>query len=311
MRISLALQGGGSHGAFTWGVLDRLLEEKTLALDGISGASAGAINAILLAHGWTAGGAAGAREALRRFWEGLPRIAPANPVFFLAQFYSPYQLNPFNLNPLRELLAEQVDFERLRGERGLKLFIAATRVDTGMPRIFTNQELSIDVVLASCCLPQVHHSVRIDGVDYWDGGLTANPPVRPLIYQCTADDVVAVLLNPARRAELPFTAEGIRERLNEMSFTSALYAELEGIALAKQAAARNPVPIGGLERRLKRLRLHFMDSPELMARLEPGSRLDTHPAFLHALFEEGRESVKSLNGPGTIPLPKRVRAPTR
>lgn len=311
MRISLALQGGGSHGAFTWGALDRLLETDRLDLEGVTGASAGAINAVLLAQGWSAGGAQGAREALRRFWEGLPRIAPANPLLYLSHFYSPYQLNPFNLNPLRELLAEQVDFERLRAECRLKLFVAATRVDTGMARIFTTGELSLDVVLASCCLPQLHHSVRIDGVDYWDGGLTANPPVRPLIYQCSADDVVVVLLNPARRPELPFTAEGIRERLSEMSFTSALYAELQGIELAREAAARSPLSFGMLERRLKRLRLRFVDSPELMARLEPGSRLDTSPDFLHALFEEGRESVSSSGIRGTTSSPTRARAPTR
>ncbi|MGQ0655879.1 MAG: patatin-like phospholipase family protein [Betaproteobacteria bacterium] len=317
MHISLALQGGGSHGAFTWGALDRLLAHDGLDLEGVSGASAGAINAVVLAHGWTTGGAAGARQALRRFWESLPRTAPASPLLYLAHFYSPYQLNPFNLNPLRELLAEQVDFERLRSDCRLKLFVAATRVDTGMPRLFTTQELSIDAVLASCCLPQLQHSVRIDGVDYWDGGLTANPPVRPLIYQCSAPDVVAVLLNPGRRAELPFTADGIRERLAEMSFTSALYAELEGIELAKQAAERSALAFGMLERRLKRLRLHFIDSPELMARLEPASRLDTTPAFLHALCDEGRESAarwlqgraNAANAPGTIFWPTRAQAP--
>src|SRR3989441_3276781 len=256
--ISLALQGGGSHGAFTWGVLDRLLEEERVALDGISGASAGAINAAVLAHGLTEDGRAGARAALARFWESVMTNPPfdvrthggasapgaSNPVveslLMMSRFLSPYQFNPLNVNPLRELLASQIDFGRLRAQRKLELFIAATEVGSGMPRIFRTRELTLDMLLASACVPSLHHPVDIDGVAYWDGGLTANPPLRSLLYQCEAADILIVLLQPSRRLETPKTAEDIWRRFNEISFSSALFSELQGIALAKQEAERHP-----------------------------------------------------------------------
>jgi NTE family protein len=305
--ISLALQGGGSHGAFTWGVLDRLLEDQRICLEGISGASAGALNAVVLANGLVAGGRDGAREALKVFWESVatrepftftPGTSPPNSsashmsalkaFLFWSRFYSPYQLNPFNLNPLRDILSRQIDFERLRAECTLSLFVAATAVETGMPRLFRNSELTLDVLLASSCLPQLHHSVQIDGVAYWDGGLTANPPVRPLLYKCAADDILVVLLNPFRRSRTPATADAIFDRMTEISFTSAFYAELQGIAMAKQEAEDSSFSFGTLERRLKRLKMHLIDSQALMSELEPLSKLDTHASFIKALYEEGR-----------------------
>jgi NTE family protein len=305
--ISLALQGGGSHGAFTWGVLDRLLEDGRIALDGISGASAGALNAVVLANGWVVGGRDGAREALKAFWESVstrepftlmpghsppngstPHLSAVKVFLFWSRFYSPYQLNPFNLNPLRDILSRQIDFERLRAECRLSLFVAATAVETGMPRLFRNHELSLEVLLASSCLPQLHHSVEIDGVAYWDGGLTANPPIRPLLYKCFADDILVVLLNPFRRASTPATADAIFHRMTEISFTSAFYAELQGIAMAKQQAEEGSFSLGSLERRLRRLKMHLIDSQELMSELEPLSKLDTHASFIKALYEEGR-----------------------
>lgn len=293
--LSLALQGGGSHGAFTWGVLDRLLEDGRVAFEGISGASAGALNAVVLASGLLDGGRDGAREALRRFWENVCAREPfalsqdsMKALLLWSRFYSPYQLNPFNLNPLRDLLSEQVDFERLREASPLELFISATAVETGMPRLFRTGELSIDVVLASSCLPHLHHSVQIDGTTYWDGGLTANPPIRPLIYKCAADDILVVLLSPVRRFPTPASAGAIFERLTEISFTSAFYAELQGVAMAKQSAEDGRFSFGSLERRLKRLRMHLIHPQELMSNLEPSSKLDTHASFIDALFEEGR-----------------------
>jgi NTE family protein len=207
---------------------------------------------------------------------------------FWSRFYSPYQLNPFNLNPLRDILSRQIDFERLRAECTLSLFVAATAVETGMPRLFRNSELTLDVLLASSCLPQLHHSVQIDGVAYWDGGLTANPPVRPLLYKCAADDILVVLLNPFRRSRTPATADAIFDRMTEISFTSAFYAELQGIAMAKQEAEDSSFSFGTLERRLKRLKMHLIDSQALMSELEPLSKLDTHASFIKALYEEGR-----------------------
>src|SRR5258706_11454524 len=182
--ISLALQGGGSQGAFTWGVLDRLLEEPRIALDGVSGASAGAINAVLVAHGLLQGGPAGARAALRQFWQGAVSAmpsAPAETLLSLARFLAPYQLNPFNLNPLREILSRQIDFEALRTRSPVRLFISATDVFSGMARIFGAREITLQALLASTCLPSLNQAVPIGDSAYWDGGLTANPPLRPLV----------------------------------------------------------------------------------------------------------------------------------
>jgi NTE family protein len=286
--ISLALQGGGSHGALTWGVLDRLLEDERIGIDGVSGASAGAINAAVLAHGLMTAGRQGARRALAEFWTSVAAKMPSplvESLVFLARFLSPSQFNPLNLNPLRDILAAQIDFARLRAESATRLFIAATNVRTGMPRVFRTQEITADVVLASACLPWIHRTVEIDGEAYWDGGLSANPPVRPLLYECEARDIVLVLLQPARRPSLPVTADGIWSRLTEMSFTSALHAELEGIALAKREAERSPWSLGRLERKLRRLNLHRICAPEATSMQ---SRLDTRSVFMRALFDAGR-----------------------
>jgi NTE family protein len=305
--VSLALQGGGSHGAFTWGVLDRLLEDERIALGGVSGASAGAINAVVLAHGLTAGGRAGARAALTRFWESVMTNPPfdlrthngvaspraSNPavesLLMMSRFLSPYQFNPLNVNPLGEILASQIDFERLRARCELELFIAATEVSSGMPRTFRTRELTADMLLASACVPSLHHPVNIDGAAYWDGGLTANPPLRPLLYQCEAADILIVLLQPSRRLETPKTAEDIWRRFNEISFSSALFSELQGIALAKQEAERHQLPsVGRLERRLKRLNMHCISPPAAVSRMHPLSRLDTHSTLIKMLHHEGR-----------------------
>jgi NTE family protein len=294
MRISLALQGGGSHGAFTWGVLDRLLEDERIEIEGVSGASAGALNAALLAYGLATGGREGARRALADFWSRVGRSAGgplAESLVYLARFLSPSQFNPLNLNPLRDILAEQIDFARLRSTSELPLFISATNVSTGMARIFRRHEISADVLLASACLPFLHRTVEIDGEAYWDGGLSANPPVRVLLYECEARDIVLVLLQPGRRPELPVSADEIWSRFTELSFSSALHSELEGIGLAKREAERWPVSIGRLERRLRRLQLHRICAPETMGRMSVQSRLNTHSTFLAELYEAGRRAA--------------------
>ena len=289
--ISLALQGGGSYGAFTWGVLDRLLEEERIAIQGVSGASAGAINAAVLAHGLTIGGRQGARRALEQFWNSVTGTLPGSLVeslVFLTRFLSPSQINPFNLNPLRDILAAQIDFARLRAECELPMFISATNVRTGMPRLFQTREITAEVLLASACLPSIHRTVEIDGEAYWDGGLSANPPVRPLLYECEAADIVLVLLHADRRPELPLSAEDISARWTELSFSATLYSELDGISLAKREAERSTVLGGRLERRLRRLQLHSICPPQAMNRMSMQSRLNTHSAFMASLFEAGR-----------------------
>lgn len=314
-RITLALQGGGSHGAFTWGVLDRLLEDERLEIEGISGASAGAMNAVVLAHGLTAGGRDGGRQALKDFWTSVAKSAPysaipeqllpasglasqadASPAYkallSLARFFSPYQLNPFDINPLRDILARQVDFGLLRAECKLRLFIATTQVSTGTLRLFGTKQLTLDVLLASACLPLLHRAVEIDGEAYWDGGLTANPPLFPLVHKCDANDIMVVLLHPTPHAKTPVTAADIWTRLTEMGFSSTFFTELQGLILAKREARRSWMPFNRLERRLRQLNMHMIESQELLGQLGTHSKLNAHPAFVNGLHEEGRKRAE-------------------
>ena len=310
--VTLALQGGGSHGAFTWGVLDRLLEDTRIEIEGISGASAGAMNAVVLAHGYTAGGRDGARRALQDFWESVAGKAQFNSVpqdlsarasespktdvaagleslYSLMRFFSPRQINPLDINPLRDILEKQIDFERLRRDCRLDLFIATTRVSTGMLRLFRTRQLTLEVLLASACVPALHRAIDIDGEAYWDGGLTANPPIFPLVHHCAARDLILVLLQPSRRPDAPTSAGEIRRRLDEISFSAAFFTELQGVALAKREAERSAFAFGRLPRGLKNLKTHVIDSQEFMSRLSAISKLNVHAGFIHALRDEGRK----------------------
>lgn len=307
--VSLALQGGGSHGAFTWGVLDRLLEDGRLGFEGISGASAGAMNAVVMTQGYVQEGRDGARAALDRFWTSLSTREPfdfiqpdsvaavPNPapmpgmrtLLAMTRFFSPAQLNPLDINPLRDILIEQVDFERLREQRDIKLFIAATQVSTGILKIFRNRDLSVDALLASACLPSLHRPIEIDGEAYWDGGLTANPPIFPLLHACSARDVMVVLLHPSRRGGTPATSHDIGQRLSEISFSSAFFTELSGLALAKREAENATLAFGALERRLRQLNMHVIDANELMEQLSNLSKLNTQGSFIRSLHQQGRE----------------------
>lgn len=300
LRIALALQGGGSHGAFTWGVLERLLEERGLRIEAASGASAGAVNAALLAHGLARGAAAEAQAALRGFWHRLSEHAPPtgaaeyglNALLLMTRWLAPAQWNPLDLNPLRTLLASSIDFERIRAARPLRLFIAATRVDTGTLRIFHESDLTPDVLLASACLPGLHHTVMLDGTAYWDGGLTANPPLYSLIDHCTADDLVLVTMHPRRRERTPTRADEIAGRVAEISFTAAFFAELQGVLCAQRAARRQWFPIGRATRRLRRLRLHVIDGGDVTAELPAASRMDVRRAFIEELHAFGRDRAQ-------------------
>lgn len=304
-RVTLALQGGGSHGAFTWGVLERLLEDERIVIEGISGSSAGAINGTVLAHGFATGGREGGIRALEDFWQRMVATTPpggwtfdpaarkAGPtmdaLMFLSRFLTPGQLNPFNLNLLRDVLAAQVDFSVFREDSPIKLFVAATQIATGRARIFATPEISLDVLLASACLPSFNQPVVIDNEAYWDGGLTANPPLRPLIYHCDAPDMLIVAVNPRRRGDAPATADEIRQRLTEISFNAAAASELEGIALAKKEAERDHWSLGRLDRKLRRLNLHMIDAEDYMNQLNVSSRLNTDAGFIAALRKEGRD----------------------
>jgi NTE family protein len=308
MLIDLALQGGGSHGAFTWGVLDRLLEEPWLEIDAISGTSAGAMNAAVLADGWTRGGASGARAALDAYWEQVASAAAfsplqrtpldrllgrwtldTSPVFIafdlMSRVFSPYDLNPCGYNPLTAILEASIDFKRLV-QSPIKLFVTATNVRTGRGRIFRNAELTPEVLLASACLPTMFQAIEIDGEPYWDGGFAGNPTITPLVRESNARDTVLVQINPRERPGTPRSAAEILNRLNEVSFNATLMKELRMIALMRQMAD----PGSGEGARWAAMRMHRIMT-EMMTELGYSSKLNGERAFLCMLRAEGRRAA--------------------
>jgi NTE family protein len=309
--VDLALQGGGSHGAFTWGVLDRLSEEPWLRIAAISGTSAGAMNAALVADGWRRGGAEGARAALDAYWRRVSRAAAFSPLQrspldrlmgrwtldtspayvamdLMARVVSPYDLNPFGFNPLRSILAESIDFGEL-ARAPIKLFITATNVRTGRGRIFRNAEITPDVLLASACLPTMFQAIEIDGEPYWDGGYAGNPTLTPLVRESDAHDTILVQINPRERPEPPRTANEILNRLNEISFNSPLMKELRMIALLRQVAD----PGHGEGARWAGMRTHRILTDKL-AEFGASSKLNAEWEFVSLLKEEGRKSADTF-----------------
>lgn len=312
-KITLALQGGGAHGAFTWGVLDRLLDDETLDIQGISGASAGAMNAGVLAVGLTKGREA-AKAALTGFWKGISDTGSAafNPyqstpfhdfskawnmdwspasiwLDVMAQFVSPYQLNPLDHNPLRDLLEQHLDIEVLRSQKAVNLFVSATNVLTNHLKIFDKADLSVDSFLASACLPQLHRAVEIEGDFYWDGGFTGNPVLKPLVRACEADDIMIVQLNPMKRGELPITSRDIMDRLNEVTMNANLMRELGSIEtitrLIESGALKSPDH--------RPIRFHCIGDPEVMGPLGVSSKNNTAWNFLTYLKDAGRDCADS------------------
>jgi NTE family protein len=298
-RLSLALQGGGAFGAFTWGVLDRLLEEDDLELDAVSGASAGAINAVLLASGLAKGGPDEARASLARFWSGVGESSARNLflhpelVVATASQMSPYQFNPLELNPLRDLLAREVDFEAIRTRSPIRLLVSATRVQDGAVRVFRTKAISLDVVLASACLPRLHHAVHINGEAHWDGGYAANPPVIPLVGASRASDVLLVQLIPADHAGLPVTKSEIDKRLGQITFNGPLQKELEAIGMMKKLLRNEGQPTSRLGRKIQSLRLHHLSAEEHVDGLGQASVLNTKWDFLTHLRDRGREAAEA------------------
>jgi NTE family protein len=309
--IDLALQGGGSHGAFTWGVLDRLLEEPRFHIAAISGTSAGAMNAAILADGWSDGGIDGARAALEKYWRAVSRAAAFSPLQrspldrlmgrwsldtspayvamdLMTRVFSPYDINPLALNPLRNILNENVDFERLANSP-IKLFVTATRVRTGRGRIFRNGEITADVLLASACLPTMFRAVEIDGEAYWDGGYAGNPTITPLVRESDAHDTIIVQINPVERTEMPRSAAEILNRLNEISFNSPLAKELRMIALLRQVAD----PGHGEGARWAQMRTHRIKSA-MLAEFGASSKLNAEWAFVSKLRDEGRRAASEF-----------------
>jgi NTE family protein len=316
-RLALALQGGGAHGAFTWGVLDALIE-RGVAVDAVSGASAGAFNAVFMAHGWLEGGPDGAREALATLWRRIGAKAAFSPLQsnmmeqltsgwnmegnsrhmgfdLFTRFLSPYQFNPLDMNPLRDLLVDHIDFERLQRSRRSRLFLAATDVESGHPKLFTNKEITADAVLASSTLPWLHHAVKIGDRHYWDGGFTANPPIMPLLEESKARDILLIRLDSESSDGPPLTARAIHARLNQIMFTAPLNHDLDQFANL-QRMARDGSLGGPLGRRLAETSLHVIEGGDDLRAFGQSSKMNAHRGFLQELHDLGcKQAAKWLD----------------
>lgn len=325
-RVNLALQGGGSHGAFTWGVLDTLLQDGRLQIDGISGASAGAVNAVALAHGFATashkGGEAtepreAARAALARIWQGVAAMGSLGSMaesiskmmlggwsgagsavgveFFsqasnaMSQWLSPYQSNPLDINPLRQLLENEIDFAAIASHQALKVFVSATQVTTGKAEIFAGKRLTLQAVMASTCLPTVFQAVEIDGQPYWDGGFSSNPALLPLINECTSTDIIVVQINPLRRDQAPQTPHDIMDRVNELTFNASLLSQMRTIDFINRRLADGRLQAGS---KYKNVLLHRIDGGEALEELPASSKLSADNAMIEKLFEMGQGAAR-------------------
>lgn len=311
--INLALQGGGSHGAFTWGVLDRLLEENRVSIEAISGTSAGAVNGAVVADGLMRGGPDVARERLRMFWDKVADKAAFTPfqtnplkkifgdwslalspayLWFqaLTQSVSPYEFNPFNINPLRDIIEELIDFERVRACPDFRLFVSATAVETGRVRVFSGEELSADAIMASACLPTLFQAVEIEGKHYWDGGYMGNPVLFPFFYTSRSEDIVIVQINPVEREGIPRTAQEILDRINEISFNASLLRELRAVEFVQRLLADHSIDSS----RYRDLKIHVIELHDDGREFSATSKMDVSRLFLKELFEYGRKAAESF-----------------
>jgi NTE family protein len=314
-RINLALQGGGAHGAFTWGVLDQILTDERLAIEGISGTSAGALNAVMLADGLARGGPPDARQRLADFWRAasfggnlpdlqrgvverlfsfVPRPGASAPPWLgaFSQLWSPYDLNPLNINPLKELIERFVDFDLIRADVDRHLFISATNVRTGEPRVFTRAEITAEVVMASACLPLLFRAVEIEGESYWDGGYSNNPALAPFIRATAAEDLLIVQINPRERDKVPVSARDIMSRSNEITFNAAQSAELRTIDLVNQLIDEGRLPRGLGGGDCRRIRLHRIVMDDAGETFDPHSRLNNDFDFFERLHKLGQRAVR-------------------
>ncbi len=313
-RLNLALQGGGAHGAFTWGVLDALLDDPRIQFEGLSGSSAGAMNAVVFANGWMRGGERHGRETARQgladFWTEVGKqmplgmttqgegetisLSPASRwLANWAGYFSPSQLNPLALDPLRDLLERQIDFEQLRGNSPFKLFIAATQANTGKLRVFRENELSLDVLLASSCLPKISRPVEIEGEPYWDGGYSANPAVSPLFYGCDSTDVLLVLLSPLQHQETPSSVEQIDSRIAELAFSANFMREMQMFTQVADYSRPAFLSRDKFARRLQKMRFHMIDSSDLASLQRTETKLLAHGPFLELLRGQGQVRGKA------------------
>lgn len=309
-KINLALQGGGAHGAYTWGVLDRVLEEPKLIIEGISGTSAGAMNAAMLVNGFMQGGNAGAKTMLHDFWKRISDCAAYSPLHknpweriltgwnmdlspsyhyfdLMSRIFSPYELNPLDFNPMREIIEEVLDIDALSACSVIKLFIAATHVASGQARIFHCHEITVDVLMASACIPFLFKAVEIDGEEYWDGGYMGNPAIWPLLYNCTSEDVVLVQINPLHKFTMPRTASEIINRVNEITFNSSLTAEMRAIDFVSKLLSQGKLS----NSEYKDVKMHLIYSPEEMKSLNASSKMNADWDFFQYLKAIGHNAA--------------------
>jgi NTE family protein len=314
-RINLALQGGGAHGAFTWGVLEHLLGEERLQVEGVSGTSAGAINAVMLADGLTRGGREEAQKRLADFWRAvsstgnlpgvqravMERILSFTPLegtpvqaWFdaVSRYFSPYDVNPLNINPLKDLIERFVDFEALRANSGLQLFISATNVQTGRVRIFPRAKITADAVMASACLPLLFRAVEIDGVPYWDGGYLGNPVIFPFFGTTTTEDVLVVQINPLVRQATPTSASEIMNRINEITFNSSLIAEYRAIEFVARLIDQGRLPRGIGVGQYRRINVHRIVLDRFGTHFDAFSKLSTDYDFFEMLRLSGKRAAR-------------------
>lgn len=310
-KIALALQGGGSHGAFTWGVLDALFEEDALDVEGVVGTSAGGMNATAVAQGFIKGGNAGAREALKALWQGIgdqgkkSPIKPTaqkklvhnydisdNPIYkmmnWMTGIWSPYQLNPNAPHPLEAMVEGMFDFDALKASKDHKLFLCATHVATGKIKVFSGADLSKDAVLASSCVPTLFKAIEINGEFYWDGGFIGNPAVYPLIYNCETPDVMIIQIRRVHDPEMPVTAHDIQNRLGEITQNSCLTREIRAIDFVTKLIDNGTIEKG----KLKRVNLHLIRDDAFFGGIDRASGFCADPDFLEYLFKAGRRCGK-------------------
>ncbi|PZQ43659.1 MAG: alpha/beta hydrolase [Micavibrio aeruginosavorus] len=314
-KVNVALQGGGAHGALAWGILDAILEDGRLEVEGFSATSAGTMNALAFVQGMQEGGPDGARAKMEHFWWEISKagifFSPVhgNPIerflglgsgenpfsYFMfdsmTRLFSPYQFNPLDINPLRSVLDDTIDFDKIRECSRVKLFISATNVRTGKVKIFRNEDVDIEVAMASSCLPFLFKSVEIDGEYYWDGGYSGNPALYPLFYQTESDDIVLIHLNPMFREEVPVTAPAIMNRLNEVSFNASLLKEFRAIAFVKKLIEHDMIK-DEYKHMYKDIKLHSIRADDMMRELSIASKFETDWDFLVSLRDLGREGMK-------------------
>jgi len=330
-RVSIACQGGGSHGAFTWGVLDKILEDGRFEIEGLTGTSAGGMNAVAVAQGLAKGGNQEARATLKLFWDRVCESgknssinnrgpidkhmnnwtmynSPGFVMFeFLSRMHSPDELNPMKTDPLREVIKKTFDFELLRTQDVCKVFLCATHVFTGKLTVFKTEELKVECLLATACLPTIHSAVLVDGEYYWDGGFIGNPVMFPLVYDCESSDIILIQLNPTIRNKLPTSAREIGDRLNEITNNASVVREIRAMHLISQLQDEGIIPEG----RMKRVHLHLIEDESTFQELGWGSKLNTEAEFFEHLFERGRKAATSWIKENYENVGKKTTAPIR